>query len=139
VERVLVERLAQPDALASVLSGHDDTERHTAQAEVERLRAEMRDAQAALRAGRLSPLDMAAYREGWESRMAAAERDAQPPNLPDGLAEIIGTDAATRWAEAPIGTRRAVLDALMVTIVPLGRGNGGNKGFNPRAIRIDWK
>jgi hypothetical protein len=34
----------------------------------------------------------------------------------------------------------AVLDALMVvTIVPLGRGNGGNKGFNPRAIRIDWK
>ncbi|MFD4250404.1 recombinase family protein [Amycolatopsis thermoflava] len=136
VEAVIVARLSQPDA-QDALTGGDDAGRAEARAEVARLRAEMETARQALKAGRLTPLDMADFREGWEPRMAAAERAAQPAALPDGVAELIGPDAAARWAAAPIKNKRAVLDALMtVTILPTG---SGRRVDVPSTVRIDWK
>lgn len=135
VEAVVIARLSRPDAL-DALAEDDHTDRAAARAEVARLRAEMAEAQEALRAGRLSPLDMAAYREGWEPRLAEAEREATPAWLPSELAAVAGPDAARHWRDAPITTKRAVLDALVtVTILPTtARG-----WFDPNSVRVEPK
>ncbi|GAA5111408.1 recombinase family protein [Haloechinothrix salitolerans] len=122
VERTVIRRLSRPDALTLLSSKQDTAHADAARAEVERLRAEMAEAQKALREGRLNPLDMATYREGWEPRFAAAEAAAQPPELPDAVVNMAGPDAEKRWKAASLATRRQVLDALYtVTILPVGR------------------
>lgn len=136
VEAVVIERLSRPDAL-DALRGDDPAVREEARAEVEKLRAEVIDARAALKAGRLTPLDMAAFREGWQPRMAKAEVAAEPPALLDAVEEMAGPDAAERWDAATIATQRLVVDTLItVTILPVGVGG---RPFDRETVRIDWK
>lgn len=136
VVAVVIERLSRPDAL-DALRGDDPAVREDARAEVEKLRAEMIDARAALKVGRLAPLDMAAFREGWQPRMAKAEAAAKPPALPEVVEEMAGADAAARWDAATIAAKRLVVDTLItVTILPMGVGG---RPFDPDTVRIDWK
>lgn len=137
VEAVIVARLSRPDAL-EVLYGSDDNERHHAAAEVTRLRAEEADMLRLLREGQLSPVDQAAWRKGWAPRIKAAESAARPPQFPTALDSMIGPDAASLWAQAPIAARRAVLDALVVvTILPTG--SRGGRPVDLDSIKIEWR
>ncbi len=137
VERVIVARLSRSDAL-DALSGPDrDEQRREAAAEATALRAEETDMHELLRQRRLTPGDLAVWREGWAPRIAAAEAAARPPDLPGGINELTGPDAEKRWADASIATRRAVLDALMVvTILPMGYGG---QPFVPSSVDIAWR
>lgn len=137
VEAIVIERLSRPDALEA-LRGDDDPEaREQARTEVVRLRAEMADARAQFKAGRLTPVDMADFREGWQVRMAKAESAAEPPALPESVEEMAGPDAAERWDAATIATRRLVVDTLItVTILPAGVGG---RPFDRDTVLIDWK
>ena len=137
VEAVLVERLCRPDALAALTGPDSDEQRRAAAAEAAQLRSEEIDMQRLVREGQLTPVDLAAWRAGWTSRYEAAEQAARPPHLSTAVTEMVGVDAAGRWAAAPIGSRRAVLDTLLVvTILPVHRGG---QPFDPDMIRISWK
>lgn len=121
VEQVIVERLSRPDVL-ELLSGPDDGQRRQAAAEVAALRADEAEMRRLVRAGRVTPVDLADWRDGWAPRMRAAEAAAQPPQLPGAIIDMAGPDAAARWADATITTKRAVLDTLLaVTILPAKR------------------
>jgi len=137
VERVIVARLSRPDAL-DALSGPDgDQHRRDAAVEAARLRAEETDVLRLLREGRLAPVDLAAWRDGWRPRIEAAELAARPPALPSAAHGMTGPAAAKRWADAPIGARRAVLDCLMVvTILPM---TFGGQPFDPSGVEITWR
>jgi site-specific DNA recombinase len=138
VQRVIVGRLARPDALDVFLGPDDDKARAAAASEVTRLQAELAEMQRLLRAGRLKPLDMVAYREGWEPRMAAAEAAARPSVVPGAVVGLAGPDAARRWAQASIATRRAALDVLaVVTIMPMGGRRG--QPFDPASVVMEWR
>lgn len=137
VEAVVIERLSRPDALEALRGDRDPEGREQARTEVARLRAEMVDARAQLKAGRLTPLDMAAFREGWQPRMVKAEAAAEPLALPEVVEEMVGADAAKRWDAATIATQRLVVDTLItVTILPVGVGG---RPFDRDTVRIDWK
>jgi hypothetical protein len=149
VQKVVIARLARPD-LMELLAGPDtDEQRQRAASEVIRLRAEEADMRRLVREGRLSPLDLADWRDGWTPRLEAAERAARPPQLPSAVSDMVGSDAEQRWAKASIANRRAVVDVLLVVmILPMGRNRelfdssiaGDFDGFFPEAgVGINWR
>jgi len=137
VQAVIIARLSRPDALEALTGSGDDDARAGARSEVLRLEAEMSETQALLRAGRLTPLDMAIYREGWETRIATARATAMPPEIPAALTGMTGPDAAAAWEQASIATRRAVLDVLAVVTILPAPGRGGQP-FAPEYVDIDF-
>lgn len=138
VEQTIIGRLSQPDILELLAGPDGDDARRQAASQVIRLRAEQADMQRLLGEGRLTPLDMAAWRQGWEPRIAAAEAAARPQAVPDAVTAMAGPDAALRWAQASVATRRAVLDALaVVTILPMHGVRG--QPFEPASVRIEWR
>lgn len=138
VERLLIARLSQPDVLEALQSDPDaNEERRKAAEHVAALRAEAADMRRLLREGRLSPVDIADWKSGWQPRLDAAEAAARPPTLPDAVRQVAGPDAAQRWAALSITDRRAVLDALLeVTIMPTDRRF---QALDPSSVRVRWR
>jgi len=138
VEQVIIKRLTRPDILERLAGPETSEQRAKAASEVSALRAEEFDMRRLLREGRLTPVDFADWREGWTPRIQAAESMARPPQLPEALINMARSDAARRWEQASMATRRAVLDTLMiVTIRPMGR-NRSELPFDPLRD-IHWK
>jgi DNA invertase Pin-like site-specific DNA recombinase len=149
VQKVVIARLARPDIMELLAGPDTDEQRQRAASEVIRLRAEEADMRRLVREGRLSPLDLADWRDGWTPRLEAAERAARPPQLPSAVSDMVGSDAEQRWAKASIANRRAVVDVLLVVmILPMGRNRelfdssiaGDFDGFFPEAgVGINWR
>ncbi|MCD2195699.1 recombinase family protein [Actinomycetospora endophytica] len=141
VESLLIARLSSPDAVIR-LSRNDRTDAQTdAAAKVADLDAELAQWRAGASAGAVTFADFAAFREGWEKRMADAQAAARPRHLPTLLTENAGPGFEVWWAGADTTERRTVLDAAArVTILPVGPGQGRPGGADPAdRVRVEWR
>jgi DNA invertase Pin-like site-specific DNA recombinase len=111
-----------------------------------------RDELAALRARReQSALDYAdGLLDGSQLRIATARLDEQIKDAEEKitqqvsgsvLSELVTADQPGQvFLEAPVGTQRAILDALVtVTIMPIDPAQRGSKVFDPSTIHFEWK
>jgi DNA invertase Pin-like site-specific DNA recombinase len=71
--------------------------------------------------------------------LAEAEAALRAPAGPDPLAEFRGRPAAAVWASMGTARRRAVLQALMERVVIHPVPDRGRRVFNPELIEIVWR
>lgn len=141
VERVVVLRLAEPDAVALLVedSAEDVAALHdTANA----IRARL-DELAGLYAARV--VDARQLQVGTaklREELQQVEQLLAAASAGSALAGLAGNpDVARLWDELPIGRRAAVVDTLLtVTLLPAKRGRqlGGNY-FDPDSVLIEWR
>lgn len=137
VEKLVIARLSRADVLEVLAETGTDDEVKAAAAEVHQLKGLLREARERVAAGGLTLEDLTFFRKRWERQLADAERRARPRWLPSAVYEIAGPEAAARWKDALIGTKRTVLDALFtVTILPTGSGHWQ---FDPDLIKVSWR
>lgn len=134
VESVLIARLSQPDAAATL----------SPSVEVAPLRQkatdlrDRRDALAALLAdGLLSPAAVRQQSGRLSTELAAIEAELARATMEDPIAGLIGADdVPERWQATPVADRRKIVRTLMdVAILPAGKG----VRFDPSQVKIDWK
>lgn len=138
VSRVAIERLSRPDAMAWIRAASpDDTA--AARAEADELRSRIQAAADAYAAGRIGIDALERVEEQLRPRLTTAERRlagsirAVPHDV---LAELAGPTARAAWDQAPVTTRRAVLELLRVRVRILPTRPG--PGFDPDSVAIDW-
>jgi hypothetical protein len=136
IEALLVARLSQPDALATLSQG-DDAEVTAARDELIRLRAKLARARQLVDEDRLSLESLVDLEARSLPRIHAAQRAAQPRDIPAVVCEVAGEQAAQRWAEISVADQRTLLDLLIeVTILPTSRRF---QPFDPDSVRIRWR
>jgi site-specific DNA recombinase len=138
VARVVIGRLAMPDALDWLL-GDDDEARRLAQRsdELQRRLDEAADSQAD---GKITTRQLERITARLTPQLDAAqrERDAAVRSLDvEALRPLAGPQAAARWEAMSVAARRAVLETLGVEVVLLPREKHG-PGFEPETVRIEW-
>lgn len=124
VSEMVIDRLRQPDATAIFQPSTDDTRTGEAQAELDglMLRRDELYAEAAKPGGPSMALVAAAERE-LLPRIDAATKRVRALRTPPALRGFDPIDLADRWAQYPVGERRAVIAALAdVVVAPVGRG-----------------
>lgn len=137
VERVVVLRLQQPDALA--LLTRDDAAATAARREVGEIEARLDQAQDDYDAGITDRRRYERSMTRWRVKLADAQRQAArvvrgvSPELVAGMA---GPEAQSRWDVLDVAQRRALLEAmsLRVTVMPAR----GGAGFKPESVRIEF-
>ena len=138
VARVVIGRLAQPDALDWLL-GDDERARRLAKRcdELQRRLDEAADSQAD---GKITTrqLERITARITPQLEAAQRERDAEPRSLDvEVLKPLAGPQAAARWEAMTVTQRRAVLETIGIEVVLLPREKHG-PGFEPETVRIEW-
>jgi len=135
VERVVLARLARPDA-ASLFTADDDRAEHLLARAVE-LRDRLDELADLLADGTLTAAGVRRSSERVRTELAAVEGErAQLATVPEVAALAAAEDVAAVWTDLPLPARRAVVDALMtVTVEQVSKG----ARFAPEQVRIDWK
>ncbi|OBG51475.1 recombinase family protein [Mycolicibacterium fortuitum] len=139
VARVVIGRLAQPDALDWLL-GDDEQAQRSAQ-RCEEIQRRLDDAADSYADGRIDTrqLERITARLTPELEAARHERDAAVRSLDlEVLRPLAGPEAAACWEAMPVTVRRAVLETLGVEVVILPRTKHG-PGFEPESVRFDWR
>lgn len=125
LNRIIVARLRQPDALDVFAPVADDEATRTAEAELERLEDRLAEARREWRAGHISAVSFGEFERDILPQITAAQeryRQAGTPRMLEGADPV---DLADRWPELRPGVRREVILALaQVLIFPVGTGNG---------------
>jgi len=134
VTRVLVARLALPDALELFATG-DSILAREAQSTIEAIDAKLditadQFADDTITAAQLKRITARLRPE--RERAEQSLRAAQPHTA---LTALVGGDVEAKWAQLPIGAQREVVEALLkVTINPAGSG----RRFDPEDVAIEW-
>jgi site-specific DNA recombinase len=139
VSAVVVERLRRPDARDAIAGAKPDE--HTAEAlsEAAEVRRQLDDAIIEFTAGRLTAATLGRIESELLPRITDAERRGRVAGLPTVAADVaLDDDPAAAWAALETEQKREVLRALMVVIVDPVKVRG-RKGFDPSAVRIEWK
>lgn len=139
VTRVVIHRLAQPDALDWLLG--DDAEARRLSELVETLQSRLDDAADSQANGKIpiQMLERISARITPELVAARRDRDAAVRSMDlDELRELAGPQAAARWAVMPVSARRSALEALGIEVVLLPRAKHG-PGFEPETVEIRWR
>ncbi|WP_396909481.1 recombinase family protein [Mycolicibacterium sp.] len=139
VGEVVVRRLTQPDAL-DWLVGDDEAARQAAE-RVDIIQRQLDEAADSYANGRikLSQLERitAQLTPDLEGAQKARDEVARTMDI-DTLRPLAGPEAASQWGSMTVTTRRAVLEALGVTVVILPRGRRG-PGFEPQSVKVQFK
>lgn len=139
VARVVIGRLAQPDALDWLL-GDDERARRLAK-RCDELQGRLDDAADSQADGKITirQLERITARLMPELEVARRERDAAVRSLDiEALRPLAGPQAAARWEAMSVAARRAVLETLGIEVVLLRREKHG-PGFEPETVHIEWK
>jgi DNA invertase Pin-like site-specific DNA recombinase len=139
VARVVIGRLAMPDALDWLL-GDDDRARQLAQ-RCDELQGRLDDAADSQADGKITirQLERITARLTPQLESARRERDAAVRSLDvEALRPLAGPEAAACWGAMSVAARRAVLETLGIEVVLLPREKHG-PGFEPETVRIEWK
>jgi site-specific DNA recombinase len=137
VTKTMVGILSRPDALAhlSVSSVNDSAE---LQAEAVTLRARLTESADSAADGNITVAQLERITARVTARLSVVESGLASSMGKSVLSGLVGPDAATLWAVAPIDRKRAVVDLLAtVTIMKVPRGMG--RVFNPDTVRIEPK
>ncbi|BBY87823.1 recombinase family protein [Mycolicibacterium tokaiense] len=142
VERVVIGRLADPEVWARITAYSDDGD-EASQALIERcegLQRRLDDAadlyaQGGITAAQLQRITATIAPD---LDIAQRERDAalRTTDVTE-LEDLAGPEVATRWGAMAVSQRRAVLDALGVTVTLLPRAKKG-PGFEPETVKVTW-
>jgi len=136
VERVVIARLSQPDALAALATG-DPAEAERAREAIAALQARLEVAADGYAEGTITGPQLkritAKLTPQIETERAVVNASAGMP----GVAAMAGPNAEKRWRAAPLDVKRAVIETLCsVTILPIGPGR---RPFDPSSIVITWR
>ncbi|MET9392427.1 recombinase family protein [Streptomyces sp. NPDC006624] len=148
VERVVVERLARPDAVGLLRPSADDPQRGDLAARAAVLRAKLKQYGDDYADDLITRQQMIDGTARTREKLAAVEEQMAELSTGSVLAGVpLGTpDVEAAWKGFHLDRKRAILTALMtVTILPARRGRpkgyvpGRDTGyFDPESVRIDW-
>ncbi len=137
VSRVVVARLARPDAVDLFAPDTSDVRRAAAE-EVQVLRARLDNAADDYADGKIDARQLERITARLRPAVATAEARARAVDDAPLLSGLLGVaDVETAWRSLSLSRRRAVVEALMaVTILPTRQGV---RTFDPSTVRIEWK
>lgn len=138
VARVVIRRLAQPDALDWLL-GDDEVARRLSE-RVEELERQLDDAADSYTAKKISMRQLERINARLMPELEAALRDREAAVRSLDLAqlrELAQPQAAARWDSMPLSAKRSALEALCIKVVLLPRAKHG-PGFEPETVEIRW-
>lgn len=136
VTEVIAARLGQPD-VADILAPTEASHAPLVE-QITRLRDRLARNDADYDAGYVDGKRYKAARDKAEGELRdaqAALAQAQAGSVLTGL--VTAADPAEAFRDAPLSTRRAVVDALAT--VMLGRGSRYSRTFDPETVRVDWR
>ena len=141
VTRVVIERLAQPDALDWLLGDDEEARRLSELVEtLERKLDDATDSHAKVEGGiTIQQLERTTAQLLPEIEAARRDRDAAVRSLDvDQLRELARPQSAARWELMPVSAKRSALEALGIQVVLFPRAKRG-PGFEPETIEIRWR
>jgi site-specific DNA recombinase len=132
----LVERLSRPDALIALATGRPER--------AQELRDLIADASARMELaadefadGALTGEQLRRINAKLQPKIDAWQAEMSTCAPREGLLELTGPEAATRWVDAALDVQRAVIDMLMsITVLP---SRSGVPFDGATQMRIDWK
>ncbi|MCV7401306.1 recombinase family protein [Mycobacterium fragae] len=137
VTRIILARLALPDAV-DLLAEPDRAEQvHAAAARVQELHDRLNDAAEAYAAGAITLAQLTTINAAVSPKLDQAQTDAASPDRDKVLGGLVrATHPATVWERMTPDRRRAVVDMLVeIRIMPTRKG----PRFNPKSVKITWK
>jgi site-specific DNA recombinase len=116
---------------------------HPEATEQRRLAAELRgrigDAADRFAAGEISSSTLAKIEANLTPKVRAAEKRARAAAIPPNLDELAGEGVDARWNSLTVEQRREVVRVLLdVTVLPDKRPRG-SRGFDPSAVKLEWR
>lgn len=138
VTRVIAARLRKPDAVRLVPNAGESAATQSIDAAISEQRARILRAQNDYDAEVIEGHDLKRIRDAAEARIHELEAEKLTTSQGNALAPILGSDdPATAFKEAPLETRRRVIDLLAtVTLLPHPRGK---RGFDPETVQLEWR
>ncbi|MEV0425398.1 recombinase family protein [Micromonospora sp. NPDC050495] len=139
VTRMVLGRLARPDAYAALRQEGAESDREViaARREAAELTAKLDEWRLSAAKGETSPASLAVIEADLTRKIRAAERKAEHASIPPALRQILepGVDVRVRWDSAPLPARREVIRALAVIVV--GPATlPGSKVFEPERLGL---
>ncbi|WP_194239985.1 recombinase family protein [Amycolatopsis sp. YIM 10] len=149
-ERLIVHRLAQPDAIDLLRTRRDVVDVAELHAESIALREQMDELARAFADRKVSISQLTAGSEPMQKRLDDITADIAAASLADPLAGLVGVgNVADIWFGTKpdrsdgldLDRRRAAFDALAtVTVLKTGRGRPPKDGrLDPKTVRVEWK
>jgi hypothetical protein len=133
---VVLERLATID-LDDLGAEHPDT--IEARAEAAEMRQRINDAADKFAGGEISSAVLARVEATLTPKIRAAEKRARAAAIPPNLAALAGEGVDERWDALSVEQQREVVRLLLdVTVLPDTRPRG-SRGFDPGAVRLEWR
>jgi hypothetical protein len=136
IEANIVERLATVD-FGDLTAQHPEAA--AARAEAAELRQRHDDAIGEFTAGALSAATLAKIEADLGSRIKAADKRARAAAIPPNIGDLAGEGVGERWDALKVEQRREVIRVLVDVIVLPSTRPRGSTGFDPDAVRIEWR
>ena len=135
--RVIIGRLALPDAAELLVEPDRADQAQAAAARVQELQDRLNDAAEAYAAGTVTLAQLTTINAAVRPKLDEAQTDAASPSRAKVLSDLVdATDPATVWERMTPERRRAVVDLLVeVRIMPTGKG----PRFDPESVQVIWR
>jgi site-specific DNA recombinase len=137
VTRIILARLALPDAVDLLAEPDRADQAHAAAARVQELHDRLNDAAEAYAAGAITLAQLTTINAAVRPKLDQAQTDAASPDRAKVLGDLVkATDPATVWERMTPDRRRAVVGMLVeIRIMPTRKG----PPFDPKSVKITWK
>ena len=146
VVAVVVARLADPAVLRGLTTPADVPDAEALIAERDALRVRLDDLAAAFADGEITRAQLAAGTERMRGRVEEITARLSAASSTPAVAVLDGArgeaEIRTRWERLDLGTRRAILSALVTVVIePVAQKGRAPNGtyFDPRKVRFIWK
>lgn len=138
VERVILERLARPDA-ADLLAPDPVHDVDALRREAAVLRARLDEAASLFAAGSITAAQLATITRDVEGRLSRVEAELTAAARTNPVAGLVGADDVEAvWERLDVLRRRAVVRALFARVV-LEPVPQGARRFRPESVRLVWR
>jgi site-specific DNA recombinase len=141
VTAIILGVASKPEVYARLRRSHElaDAEAVAAQAEVDKLTAELDGWRKSAAASKTTPETMAVVEPSLTARIQAAQRRADAASVPPALRVLLGgpeADVRARWEGMPLPARRDAIRALATVRVVRAVVPGG-RGFDPARVVVE--
>jgi site-specific DNA recombinase len=133
VERLILERLALPDALTAFLPADEQPLLDEAAG----LRARLDLVADQYANDQIDSLQLTRITSRLRRRLQDVESKIRQSTGPD-LADLAVADIGERWSEVPLERKRAVISLLaVIRVLPIGKT--GRAAFDPAGVSVTWQ
>ncbi len=137
VTAIVLERLSRPDVTEALAGVGSDPAVEDAQRRVQELRGQLDDAVEQFTAGKLTAATLAKVEGKLLPLVDEAEREARHALVPLEV-EVPSSDVDAWWDGLTGEVRREIVATLLAAVVVLPTRKG-TRGFDPAAVRIEWR